>query len=166
MTSIAKLGRLELLRYLNEFLEADYAKIEELRDGTAFAQILDACYPGKFPLNRINFTPHTVDENVRNLKILDQAFRALAIQKEIPFQKLAAGNFQENLEFLQWCLQHQARVNPQARERYAAYARRVEAHEQRAKRIASAAVGASTPMNRRQSVQGRGACGAYFILLL
>ena len=44
--AIAKLGRRELLQYVNEFLESDYEKIESFRDGCAFAQILDACFPG------------------------------------------------------------------------------------------------------------------------
>jgi hypothetical protein len=53
-------------------------------------------------------------------------------------KKIASGNFQENLEFLQWCLQHMQRINPKAREQYLAFDRRDEAQEQRARRIATA----------------------------
>ena len=41
------MGRLQLLEWLNAFLEADYSRVEHLKDGIAFAQILDAVNPGK-----------------------------------------------------------------------------------------------------------------------
>ena len=44
------LGRLELLAWVNEFLEMDYSKIEHLADGIAFCQIFDACYT---PVKRV-----------------------------------------------------------------------------------------------------------------
>ncbi len=50
------LGRLELLKQLNDFLETDYTKIEHLKDGVAFCQIIDAAYPGVLPLSKLNCT--------------------------------------------------------------------------------------------------------------
>ena len=41
------LGRLQLLEWLNAFLESDYSRVEHLKDGIAFAQVLDAVNPGK-----------------------------------------------------------------------------------------------------------------------
>lgn len=41
------LGRLQLLEWLNAFLECDYSRVEHLKDGIAFAQVLDAVNPGK-----------------------------------------------------------------------------------------------------------------------
>ncbi len=172
---------MQLLRYVNDFLDSDYTKLDHLKDGVAFCQIIDATYPGKFPLNRLNFSTKNDDENVRNLKLLDQAFRALGIQKEIPFQKIAAGTFQDNLEFLQWCLHHMQRVNAKARDEYRAHDRRAEAQAQRARKAppvsgtpahsraaAAAARGAPPPShmapNRshgRQSSAGAGASAGY-----
>ena len=46
MNKAAKsLGRLELLQWINELCETDYAKIEVCSDGIAFCQIIDAIYP-------------------------------------------------------------------------------------------------------------------------
>lgn len=38
----SKVGRLELLAWINEILETDYPKVEMLCDGVGYAQILDA----------------------------------------------------------------------------------------------------------------------------
>lgn len=40
------LGRLELLAWLNEAVEADYPKVETCSDGIAYCQIIDAIHPG------------------------------------------------------------------------------------------------------------------------
>jgi hypothetical protein len=37
-------GRLELLAWLNDFLETDYSKVEHLGDGIAYCQVIDALY--------------------------------------------------------------------------------------------------------------------------
>ncbi len=39
------LGRLELLAWLNELVEADYSKIEACSDGVGYCQVLDAVLP-------------------------------------------------------------------------------------------------------------------------
>ena len=52
------LGRLELLAWVNEFLEMDYSKIEHLADGIAFCQIFDACYT---PVRRVRCGVHYRD---------------------------------------------------------------------------------------------------------
>ena len=41
------MGRLQMLEWLNAFLESDYSRVEHLKDGIAFAQVLDAVNPGK-----------------------------------------------------------------------------------------------------------------------
>ena len=40
------LGRLELLAWVNDVVDADYPKIENLSDGIAYCQILDYIKPG------------------------------------------------------------------------------------------------------------------------
>lgn len=37
------LGRLELLAWLNQTLETDYARVEDLGDGVAYCQLFDCC---------------------------------------------------------------------------------------------------------------------------
>ena len=41
------LGRLELLAWINEIIDADYPKIETCSDGIAFLQILDYLKPNQ-----------------------------------------------------------------------------------------------------------------------
>jgi microtubule-associated protein, RP/EB family len=41
------LGRLELLAWINDLVDADYPKIEHCSDGIAYCQILDYLFPGK-----------------------------------------------------------------------------------------------------------------------
>ena len=41
-----KLGRSELLGWLNKTVEAEYLKVEDLSDGVGFCQIIEAFYKG------------------------------------------------------------------------------------------------------------------------
>lgn len=52
------LGRLELLAWLNEIIDADYPKIENCSDGVAYCQLVDYLSPDKpniIPLTKINY---------------------------------------------------------------------------------------------------------------
>jgi RP/EB family microtubule-associated protein len=40
-----KLGRHDLLLWINTLTQSDYTKIENLSDGVAFCQVFDAFYP-------------------------------------------------------------------------------------------------------------------------
>ncbi len=48
-----KLGRHELLSWVNTITQSDYSKIENLSDGIAFCQIFDAFYPNVLSLNQL-----------------------------------------------------------------------------------------------------------------
>ncbi len=48
-----KLGRHELLNWVNTITQSDYSKIENLSDGVAFCQIFDAFFPNQFNLNQL-----------------------------------------------------------------------------------------------------------------
>ncbi|KAL7691492.1 putative microtubule-associated protein RP/EB [Plasmopara halstedii] len=106
------IGRLELLAWLNEFLQTDYTKIEHLADGIAYCQIFNTIYPGKVNLKRLNLHARTETENERNLKVLRCAFHLCDVRKEIPIPKLARGIFQEHFEFLHWIHDHVHRICP------------------------------------------------------
>jgi hypothetical protein len=40
-------SRSDLLQWLNEVLEINYAKLDEASNGAAFCQVIDAIFPGK-----------------------------------------------------------------------------------------------------------------------
>lgn len=44
------LGRLELLAWINDIIDADYPKIENCSDGIGYCQILDYLKPGSVML--------------------------------------------------------------------------------------------------------------------
>jgi hypothetical protein len=48
-----KLGRLELLSWVNGLLETDYHRVEGLADGIAYVQLLDFLH-GSMPLAKLN----------------------------------------------------------------------------------------------------------------
>ena len=118
------LGRLELLSWLNDFLEADYSKVEHLGDGIAYCQIVDSCYPGKVPLEKLNFNSTYVEQRVKNLKVLQNVLAECGVKKEVPAKSLAACKFQSNLAFLQWAYAFLNEKYPDAVVNYRAYERR------------------------------------------
>ncbi len=48
-----KLGRNELLSWINSIVQSDYTKIENLSDGVGFCQLFDAFYPNVANLNSL-----------------------------------------------------------------------------------------------------------------
>ena len=125
------LGRYELLKWLNTFLEADYSKIEHLGDGLAYCQIFDAIFPGQVPLHLLNFNAKTISQKKRNLKVLEDVFTKCGIKKEVPIVELASCKFQGNLDFLQYCFAILHQSYPDACRTYNAFQRRQEALKRR-----------------------------------
>jgi RP/EB family microtubule-associated protein len=95
-------GRVELLNWLNDFLQLDYKKVEQVCSGAAYCQLMDALYPGKVPLAKVNFSAKFEYEYLKNFSILQAAFDKVGIDKRIDVNTLIKGKFQDNLEFLQW----------------------------------------------------------------
>lgn len=95
-------GRVELLNWLNDLLKLDYTKVEQTCTGAAHLQIMDAIYPGKVPLSKVNFNAKHEYEYVNNYKVLQSVFDKLGLEKYIDVQKMIKGRYQDNLEFLQW----------------------------------------------------------------
>eukprot|EP01112_Ceratiomyxa_fruticulosa_P004659 TRINITY_DN151_c0_g2_i1.p1 TRINITY_DN151_c0_g2~~TRINITY_DN151_c0_g2_i1.p1 ORF type:complete len:283 (+),score=85.87 TRINITY_DN151_c0_g2_i1:167-1015(+) len=95
-------GRVELLNWLNDLLQLGYTKVEQTCSGAAHCQVMDAVYPGKVPLHKVNFNAKFDYEYVKNYKVLQDVFTKLGVDKYIDVQKLIKGKYQDNLEFLQW----------------------------------------------------------------
>jgi len=102
MNEAYTVGRTELIKWLNDLLETKYTKVEEVSNGAAFCQIMDACFPGKVNLSRVNFNAYLPHEITQNYKILQKTFATCGVQKYIDAEILSQGRFIENLEFLQW----------------------------------------------------------------
>lgn len=55
--------------WLNDFLCLDLSKVEECADGVACCQLVDAVFPGKIALNKLNWNARTPDERLKNLRV-------------------------------------------------------------------------------------------------
>lgn len=91
-----------LLKWINEFFELNYTKVEQCASGAVHCQILDSIYPGKVPMSKVNWEAKSDYEYTNNFKIVQQVFTKQNIAKPIAIEKLTKAKFQDNLEFLQW----------------------------------------------------------------
>jgi len=96
------LSRHELLSWVNDCLQAQFGKIEELCTGAAYCQFIDMLFPGSIPMKRVKFLTNLEHEFIQNYKYAQIAFTKLQVEKIIPIDKLSKGRFQDNFEFLQW----------------------------------------------------------------
>ncbi|PVU84973.1 hypothetical protein BB560_007202 [Smittium megazygosporum] len=104
-------SRTELLAWVNELLQTNYSKIEQLGSGAAYCQIIDSIY-GDVPLKRVKFNPTQEYEYLNNLKILQSSFVAHSIDRRLEVARLAKLKFQENYELLQWLRNFWEAENP------------------------------------------------------
>ncbi|CAH1977547.1 unnamed protein product [Acanthoscelides obtectus] len=96
------LSRHDMLAWVNECLQSNFGKIEELCTGAAYCQFMDMLFPGSVQLKRVKFRTNLEHEYIQNFKILQAGFKKMNVDKIIPVDKLIKGRFQDNFEFLQW----------------------------------------------------------------
>ncbi|KAF9365654.1 hypothetical protein BGX34_009085 [Mortierella sp. NVP85] len=94
-------SRQELVAWVNELLQLNYTKVEQLGSGDAYCQIIDSIY-GDVPLHRVKFGSKHEYDYVTNYKVLQNAFTAKKIDRPIPVDRLIKCKMQDNLEFVQW----------------------------------------------------------------
>ena len=99
-----KLGRSELLSWLNKTVESEYLKVEDLSDGVGFCQIIEAFYKGcsheinTLKLNSINDN----EQKQKNLSTFNVLLGKAGCPRQIDPIKMSKGVFSLNLEFLQY----------------------------------------------------------------
>ncbi|XP_055374215.1 microtubule-associated protein RP/EB family member 1 isoform X2 [Condylostylus longicornis] len=96
------LSRHDMLSWVNDCLQAQFTKIEELCTGAAYCQFMDMLFPGSVQMKRVKFRTNLEHEYIQNFKILQASFKKMNVDKIIPVDKLIKGRFQDNFEFLQW----------------------------------------------------------------
>lgn len=96
------LSRHDMLAWVNDCLQSNFAKIEELCTGAAYCQFMDMLFPGSVPMKRIKFKTNLEHEYIQNFKILQAGFKKMGVDKIVPIDRLVKGRFQDNFEFLQW----------------------------------------------------------------
>ncbi|KAL8184197.1 UNVERIFIED_CONTAM: Microtubule-associated protein RP/EB member 3 [Gekko kuhli] len=96
------LSRHDMLAWVNDSLQLNYTKIEQLCSGAAYCQFMDMLFPGCIHLRKVKFQAKLEHEYIHNFKVLQAAFKKMGVDKIIPVEKLVKGKFQDNFEFIQW----------------------------------------------------------------
>ncbi|XP_029452145.1 microtubule-associated protein RP/EB family member 3 isoform X1 [Rhinatrema bivittatum] len=96
------LSRHDMLAWVNDSLQLNYSKIEQLCSGAAYCQFMDMLFPGCIHLKKVKFQAKLEHEYIHNFKVLQAAFKKMNVDKIIPVEKLVKGKFQDNFEFVQW----------------------------------------------------------------
>jgi len=98
----ATMSRHELLAWVNDSLQSNLTKIEEMSTGAAYCGLTDFLFPGSVPIKKVKWNSKTEPDKLNNWHILQKAWKDLGVDKPIPIERLLRGKFQENFEFLQW----------------------------------------------------------------
>ena len=103
MTS-KKLGRSELLSWINKTAECEYLKVEDLSDGIGFCQTIEAFFKGvSHELNTLKFNAiNDIEYKQKNLAIFNVILGKAGCPRQIDPIKMSRGVFSLNLEFLQY----------------------------------------------------------------
>ncbi|XP_043946305.1 microtubule-associated protein RP/EB family member 1-like isoform X2 [Protopterus annectens] len=96
------LSRHDMLAWINESLQLNFTKIEQLCSGVSYCQFMDMLFPGSIALKKVKFQAKLEHEFIHNFKILQASFKKMGVDKIIPVDKLVKGKFQDNFEFVQW----------------------------------------------------------------
>lgn len=96
------LSRHDMLQWINDSLQLKYTKIEQLCSGAAYCQFMDMLFMDCVNLSKVKFASNQEHEFITNWKILQKAFKAAGVDKQIPVERLVKGKFQDNFEFVQW----------------------------------------------------------------
>lgn len=75
------LSRHDMLAWVNDCLQSNFAKIEELCTGAAYCQFMDMLFPGSVPMKRIKFKTNLEHEYIQNFKVLQAAFKKMGVDK-------------------------------------------------------------------------------------
>lgn len=95
-------GRVQLLKWINDFTKLNYSKIEQTASGVFVCHVFDALYPGQLRLEKVKFNARHSYDYVHNYKVLQACFDRVGMKREIDVEKLIKGKYQDNLEFMQW----------------------------------------------------------------
>ncbi|KAH8402028.1 hypothetical protein KR009_009310 [Drosophila setifemur] len=96
------MSRHDMLQWVNDMVQGQFKKIEELCSGSAYCQMMEMIFPNCINLKRVKMSAKLEHEYLHNLKLFQAAFNRLKLDKTVPIDRLIKGRFQDNFEFLQW----------------------------------------------------------------
>ncbi|KAM3617476.1 uncharacterized protein V6R79_006695 [Siganus canaliculatus] len=92
----------ELLCWLNKTLCTSYSKMDELRTGEAYCQLMHALFPGSMNMSEVRFDGDNAEKSKHNFTLLEGVFRKVGVVRYIPFNPLSEGNWLVTRVFLDW----------------------------------------------------------------
>ncbi|XP_063968218.1 microtubule-associated protein RP/EB family member 1-like isoform X2 [Lytechinus pictus] len=96
------ISRHDMVRWVNDSLQMNISKVENLCNGAAYCQFMDMLFENCVALKKVRFDAKQEHQFIENFKMLQKAFKKCGVDKVIPIQKLVNGKFQDNFEFAQW----------------------------------------------------------------
>ncbi|KAG3263083.1 microtubule associated protein RP/EB family member 1 [Ictidomys tridecemlineatus] len=78
------LSRHDMLAWINESLQLNLTKIEQLCSGAAYCQFMDMLFPGSVALKKVKFQAKLEHEYIQNFKILQAGFKRMGVDKSNP----------------------------------------------------------------------------------
>lgn len=69
------------MAWVNDSLEANYKKVEELCTGAAYCQFMDLLFPGSILLKKVKFRTNLEHEYIQNFKLVQAAFKKVGCDK-------------------------------------------------------------------------------------
>jgi hypothetical protein len=122
-----------LLKWVNRTVGVAYVRVEDVADGIAFAQLIDAAYPeSRVPLYRLDFATRHEHDRSRNLEIVVATLDRMGLDVPIDVREVSRGTYRACDEALRWLFVIVNReLPPNAIQGYDGNARRAEAMEKR-----------------------------------
>uniref|UniRef100_A0A914WLW0 Microtubule-associated protein RP/EB family member 1 n=1 Tax=Plectus sambesii TaxID=2011161 RepID=A0A914WLW0_9BILA len=96
------LSRHEMLAWVNDCLQSNLTRIEDMSTGAAYCQFTDLLFPNSIQLKKVKWNSKLEHEWIKNWQLLQTAWKTLGVDKIVAVEKLLKGKFQDNFEFLQW----------------------------------------------------------------
>lgn len=78
------LSRHDMLAWVNQSLDANFSKIEEMCTGAAYCQFMDMLFPNSIPLKKVKLKTNLEHEYIHNFKILQGGFKKMNVDKVSP----------------------------------------------------------------------------------
>ncbi|CAI5450957.1 unnamed protein product [Caenorhabditis angaria] len=101
-SSADNLSRHEMLMWVNDCLQAQFSKIEQLHTGAGYCLFTDFLFPDAIQLKKVKWNSRLELDWLSNWKLVQTTWKNLGVEKVIPVDRLIKGKFQDNFEFLQW----------------------------------------------------------------
>ncbi|XP_064536379.1 microtubule-associated protein RP/EB family member 1 isoform X2 [Drosophila montana] len=95
-------SRNEIISWINDTLDADVEKIEDLCTGAAYCNLMDILFADLVKMRRVKFVCNQPTEYIENFRVLQQSFNEVHVNTPINIEQLVKGRFQDNYAFALW----------------------------------------------------------------